>query len=96
MHPLSEIHEASHDIPEDTMNTWAVASLVVDSAIQGNENGLAMLKDGLMTFNPLINFDAILAKIKSGDKSAIYQAINWVKEGIDIKCDQAFASQKED
>lgn len=89
LHPLSEFFPKSNEVPEDTMNTWAFASLIVDAAMKGNENGLKMLRDGLASFNPMLNFDAILAKIKSGDESAIYQSINWLKEGIDNKIDKA-------
>ena len=90
LHPLSEFGKPSGEITEPYMNTWAFASLIVDASIKGNDNAIEMLKNGLASFNPMLNFDAILAKIKSGDEAAIYQVINWMKEGVDNKLDKAF------
>jgi hypothetical protein len=90
VHPLSEVHPPSKDIPEETINLWGAASIIVDEVRKNNNTALTFFKSAIFSFNPSVDFEAMLLKIKAGDTATIMLAINWTKESMQAELDKHF------
>lgn len=98
MHPLSEFYPkgAEPAIDEDTINLWAMASLLI-SAVMGwldeppdePETALANLKTFVMVAAPTVDLEKLMFRARYDDSSLLKLA-SLVQQGIQAKADRAF------
>ena len=92
IHPLSELETISTEQGEkQVVNSWAFASMIWSSALNGNQNALKMVDELFANKHEIAIF---LQASKDGNQAMIFNAINILAFALDNKIDKAFESKK--
>ena len=97
MHPLSETHNAKElGLPEDGMNMWAVASIIVSGAFGWIEASVekceGALKEAVLVAAPTTDVATLMKRSRYDDR-ALLRLCNLVQSGMDAKARAVFESR---
>ncbi|NQE36739.1 hypothetical protein [Microcoleus asticus] len=88
VHPLSSLETIDTDEgKKEVINSWAFASVIWSTALDGNENALILINE---VFPDKSRIPLLILRSKQGDETAMRDAIGIIAFAIDDKLTEAF------
>ncbi|MEG4576979.1 hypothetical protein QUA56_30560 [Microcoleus sp. N3A4] len=92
VHPLSSLETLDTDEgKKEVINSWAFASVIWSTALDGNENALILINE---VFPDKSRIPLLILRSKQGDEAAMRDAIGIIAFAIDDKLAEAFEPNK--